>query len=92
MSSDPPRPADREGVPTSRSRSHAPSRKAAIQALGRIADAELSAEHIADFFLEVAGIANHRGAAILLATHLEAVLQLAIVARLRIIPTALSFD
>jgi hypothetical protein len=90
MPSRPPKPADPEGVPTFRSRSHAPSRKAALQALGRIANAELSPEHIADFFLEVAGIANHRGAAILLATHLEAVLQLAIVARLRIRPNNLA--
>jgi hypothetical protein len=90
ISSQPAEPADREGVPPSRARSRAPSRKAALQALSQIANAELSPDYIADFFLEVAGIANHRGAAILLATHLEAVLQLAIIARLSIRPNSLA--
>src|SRR5260370_16471787 len=61
-------------------------RKMILEALGQIGNSELCSEHILDFFKEVGAIDNHRGAAILLGTHLEGVLQFALINRLKISP------
>jgi hypothetical protein len=57
-----------------------------LEALAQIGNSELSSEHILDFFKEVGAIDNNRGAAILLATQLESVLQFALINRLKISP------
>src|SRR5260370_39822834 len=61
-------------------------RKMILEALGQIGNSELCSEHILDFFKEVGAIDNHRGAAILLGTHLEGVLQFALINPLKISP------
>ena len=61
-------------------------RKTILEALAQIGNSELCSEHILDFFKEVGAIDNHRGAAILLGTHLEGVLQFALINRLKISP------
>ena len=55
-----------------------------LQALGQISNSKLLSEHLPDFGREVGTINNDRGAAILLATHLEDVLQFALIQRLKI--------
>jgi hypothetical protein len=59
-------------------------RQVILGKLAEIAGAELSREHIADFGREIAAIENERGAAIILAVHLETALQTALVKRLKI--------
>jgi hypothetical protein len=60
------------------------SRNTILEALAQLGNSELSSEHIADFFREVGAVDNHRGAALLLATHLEDALQFALISRLKI--------
>jgi hypothetical protein len=60
------------------------SRNAILEALAQIGNSELSSEHIPDFFKEIGAVDNHRGAALLLATHLEDALQFALINRLKI--------
>jgi hypothetical protein len=61
-------------------------RTTVLAALAKIGNSELESEHLLDFFKEVGNIDNNRGAAILLATHLESVLQFALINRLKINP------
>jgi hypothetical protein len=57
-----------------------------LAALATLGNSELSSEHILDFFREIGGVDNHRGASLLLATHLEGVLQFSLITRLKIDP------
>jgi hypothetical protein len=57
-----------------------------LEALAQIGNSELRPEDILDFSKEVGAIDDNRGAAILLGTHLEGVLQFALINRLKIKP------
>jgi hypothetical protein len=81
----PPKSPGREAAPRHRATSPA-GRRSILEALSQIANAELSPEHTTDFFREISGMANDRGAAILLAVHLEDALEYAIIKRLKIAP------
>jgi hypothetical protein len=54
-----------------------------LEALAWIGNSELRPEDILDFSKEVGAIDNNRSAAILLGTHLEGVLQFALINRLK---------
>jgi hypothetical protein len=86
----PPNPSDTDVSPRYRSRAKT-GRRATLDALNRLSTSEMSSvEHFTDFFREIADLGNQRGAAILLATHLEDALQLAVTTRLKINPKYLN--
>ncbi len=57
-----------------------------LSALRQLTNAELSEDYLMQFFNEIGALHNDRGAALLLARHLEDALALAIVERLRVDP------
>jgi len=82
-----PKPNDRASAPPNRTEKET-ANKTIIEALTRIAAAELAADDFGEYYREIAEIANPRGAAILLAAHLEEALELALSRRLQISPSS----
>lgn len=86
MATKPPIPLG--AVPNPRHRKREPEkadgRKGVLDALSQIASAELSQEHIDAYQREIIEISNPRGAAILLAVHVESALEVTLERRLRI--------
>jgi hypothetical protein len=78
----PPKPDDQAARPRYRKRRS--GHRAIFDALSRLTNAEMGRHDISDFVSEIGRTDNPRGAAILLATHLENALQIVLVERLRV--------
>jgi hypothetical protein len=76
-----PKPPEREAAPRHRDRS---GRRAVLDELSRLASSELSGDYILDFYAQITLPQNDRGAALLLARHLEDALAFSLIRRLKI--------